>query len=146
MLLPSRRDPRMVGRRSYILCPLVCPSLGRQVRCIETRGDQMGRMSCMSAKVIISIEIDSWGSLVKVFTSLWIQSSSWPSTIDMRLHKMSLNPALGELWAHSINLVLLVLVHPETSIDSPDTTSSIPICRLGCVGWDERNDLRVKVI
>ena len=47
---------------------------------------------------------------------------------------------------YSVDLILSVLVYPESSIDTPHTTSSIAICRLGRMRWDMGENLRVKVI
>ena len=47
---------------------------------------------------------------------------------------------------YSIDLVLPVLVYSESSIDTPHTTSPIPIGRLGRMRWYVGNDLGVKVI
>jgi len=48
--------------------------------------------------------------------------------------------------AHSIDLILLILVHPESRVDSSDTTSAIPICSHGRGLRHEGNDLRVEVV
>jgi len=47
---------------------------------------------------------------------------------------------------YSVDLILSVLVYPKSSIDTPHTTSSIPICRLGRMRWDMRYDLGIEVI
>ena len=92
-----------------------------------TKEDRMGRKSWLSVNYIGQLSPGLTRVNIPHFSGL-IQQQAMHRRYEANGQLLS---ASSSQLTHSVNLVLPVLVYPETSVDSPDTASSIAICGLG---------------